>query len=234
MGGMSAWFQRLGTMLLVLASLSGLAEPKPGVDFDYLAKPIPIASPGKVEVIEFFWYGCPHCYHAEAPVEFWAGSLPKDVVFRREHAMFEGNSNWLGHAKLFVALRIMGLVDKLTPAVFDAIHKEGLELRNEDVLFPWIAKQGVDRTKFETAYSSFQAQALLAQSMRISDQYGLTGVPAFIVNGKYRVSPSHFQTIEQFFAVLNTLIAHERDALSAAAPTKDEAAPVANSKKKKK
>jgi thiol:disulfide interchange protein DsbA len=229
---MSSFFARLfAAMALVMGAMAAqAADPKPGVDFDYLPTIMPTDSPGKVEVIEFFWYGCPHCFHLEPQVEAWAKTLPKDVVFRREHAMFEGNTNWAGHAKLFVALKTLGLVDALTPKVFDAVHNQRVELRDESTLFDWIAKQGVNRAQFEAAYKSFAAQAGFARQIQLSRDYGLDGVPVFIVNGKYRTSPAKVQSEEKTFDVINALIVKERATLK---PVKAEA-PAADAKPTKK
>jgi thiol:disulfide interchange protein DsbA len=217
-------FARLAVVVgLTFAAFGAQAdEPKPGVDFDYLPVVMPTDTPGKIEVIEFFWYGCPHCIHLEPMVEAWAKTLPKDVVFRREHAMFPGNSNWAGHAKLFVALKALGLVDSLTPKIFDAVHNQHIELRDEATLFDWIAKQGVNRAQFEAAYKSFSAQAGFARLIQLSQDYRIDGVPTFVVNGKYSTSPAKVQSEEKTFAVINALIAKERASLK---PAKAEAKP---------
>lgn len=204
----------VGLMLGAVASQA--AEPRAGVDFDYLPSAMPTETPGKIEVIEFFWYGCPHCFHAEPAVEAWAKTLPKDVVFRREHAMFEGNTSWAPHAKLFVTLRNMGLVDSMTPKVFDAVHNQHIELRDEDVLFDWIAKQGINRAQFEAIYKSFGIQAGMNRQIELSRMYHIDGVPTFIVNGKYVTSPGKMQvsdevaSAQKMVGVINALIAKER------------------------
>ncbi|QNM96888.1 thiol:disulfide interchange protein DsbA/DsbL [Chitinimonas koreensis] len=205
-------FARVLAAGLALAALSTQAAPRAGVDFDYMPNVMPVEQPGKIEVIEFFWYGCPHCYHLEPGVEAWEKKLPKDVNFRREHVMWDGRSDMAGHAKLFVALKALNQVDALTPKVFDAIQKDGIELREEKTLFDWVAKQGVDRAKFEAAYKSFGAQAGFSRATQLSRDYRIEGVPTFIINGKYKTSPSKTGTEDKFFQVVNELIAQERAA----------------------
>lgn len=222
-------FARLLATGLALAALSSHAEVRPGVDFDYLPTVMPTDSPGKIEVIEFFWYGCPHCYHLEPKVEAWAATLPKDVVFRREHVMWDGRSDMAGHAKVFVALKALGQVNALTPKVFDAIQKDGVELRDEKTLFDWVAKQGVNRAQFEAAYKSFGAQSGLNRAGQLTRDYRVDGVPSFVINGKYKTSPSKTGDEAKMFQVIGELIAKER----AAAPKPAAAVPAAAKPAKK-
>ncbi|GAB3260895.1 thiol:disulfide interchange protein DsbA/DsbL [Chitinimonas naiadis] len=220
-------FTRLLATGLALAAFSAHAEVRAGVDFDYLPNVMPTEAPGKIEVIEFFWYGCPHCYHLEPKVAAWEATLPKDVVFRREHVMWDGRSDMAGHAKVFVALKALGQVNALTPKVFNAIQKDGIELRDEKTLFDWVAKQGVNRAQFESAYKSFGAQSTFARAAQLTRDYRIDGVPNFIVNGKYKTSPSKTGDEDKLFGVINELIAKERAAKPAAA-----AAPAAKPAKK--
>ncbi|MBV8659838.1 MAG: thiol:disulfide interchange protein DsbA/DsbL [Burkholderiales bacterium] len=210
---------------IALGALSAHAiEPRAGVEYDYMPTALPTDTPGKIEVIEFFWFGCPHCYKAEPAVEAWAKTLPKDVVFRREHVMWEGRSDMEGHVRIFLALKSMGLLDSMTQKVFDAIQRDHIELRREDVLFDWIAKQGIDRAKFEANYkSAFSVNAGIARATQLAGTYHIDGVPMFIVNGKYKTSPTSVQRgsstpmdevkgSQVTLDVVNALIAKERAA----------------------
>ncbi|WP_374349662.1 thiol:disulfide interchange protein DsbA/DsbL [Chitinimonas sp.] len=216
------------SVLFGLAALAAFgvnaAEPVAGTDYQVLKTPQPIATPGKGEVIEFFWYGCPHCFHYEPFVEAWAKTLPKDVVFRREHALFAGRSDMEGHGRLFVALKSLGKVEALTPKVFDAIHKDKIELRDQDKLFDWISKQGVDRKQFEGAYGAFSMQAELKRQEQNVATYQLTGVPAFVVNGKYVVSAKGGdENGQQLFATINALLTKDKPAGKDAKPASKDA-----------
>lgn len=206
-------FTRFFAAGLVLAALGCQADTRAGVDFDYLPKVMPVEQPGKIEVIEFFWYGCPHCYNLEPGVQAWKKSLPADVVLRREHVMWDGRSDMAGHAKIFNALKASKQVETLTPQVFSAVQRERIELRDEKTLFDWVGKQaGANRAQFEAAYKGFGAQAQLTRAMQLTRDYGIDGVPTFIVNGKYKTSPSKVGDERRFFQVLNELIAKERAA----------------------
>lgn len=178
-----------------------------------LATPQPTEAKGKVEVIEFFWYGCPHCNKVEPAVEAWEKNLPKDVVFRREHVMWDGRSDMEGHAKLFVTLRMMGLLPKYQQAVFDAVHGSKVELRDEKTLFDWIAKKGINRAQFESAYKSFGIGAQLSRAKQLTRNYRIDGVPTFVVNGKWVTSPHQAGSEQKMFALINGLIAEERKAM---------------------
>ncbi|QDQ28977.1 thiol:disulfide interchange protein DsbA/DsbL [Chitinimonas arctica] len=176
-----------------------------------LANPQPVETPGKIEVIEFFWYGCPHCYQVEHTVGAWEKTLPKDVVFRREHALWDGRSDMTGHAKLFITLRLMGLLPKYNRAVFDAVASK-IELRDEQVLFDWVAKQGINRSQFEAAYKSFGIGAQLGRAKQLTKTYRIEGVPTFIINGKFVTSPHQAGSEQRMFALIDELIARERKA----------------------
>ncbi|GLR12969.1 thiol:disulfide interchange protein DsbA/DsbL [Chitinimonas viridis] len=170
----------------------------------------PVATPGKIEVIEFFWFGCPHCSALEPAVAAWEKSLPPDVVLRREHVMWDGRSDMEGHTKLFVTLRTMGLLAQHQRAVFDAIHGGRVELRDEKTLFEWVAKRGINRAQFEAAYKSFGIGSQIGRAKQMTRDYRVNGVPTFIVNGKYSTSVSQAGGEQQLFAILNKLIAQER------------------------
>jgi len=181
-----------------------------GPEYSRLADPQPTESSGKVEVIEFLWYGCPHCNSLEPLVEAWQKRLPKDVVFRREHVLWDGRTDMEGHAKLFVTLRAMGLLEKHHRAAFDAIHRSKLELRQEAALLDWVAKQGIDRSKFEATYKSFAVNAQTGRAKTLTKNYRVAGVPTFVINGKYVTSPSSAGGEDRLFAVIDKLIADER------------------------
>ena len=177
--------------------------------FEKLATPQPVQEQGKIEIIEFFWYGCPHCHELEPAIETWEKTLPKDVVFRREHVLWEGRKETRGHAKLFVTLRAMGILAEHQRAVFDAIHKNKLKLHDEKVAFDWAAKRGIDRTKFESTYKSFGVDTQVSRAKKMTDNYLIDGVPKFVVNGKYMTSPHQAGDETKMFALIDRLVKQE-------------------------
>jgi thiol:disulfide interchange protein DsbA len=166
--------------------------PVQGKDFIELSPPQLTESGDKNEVIEFFWYRCPHCYALEPVLEPWAKKLPADTQFKRVPAVF--NEEWALDARIFFALDSLGLVDKLHRALFDQIHKNGgAALKGPTYMkfvADWLAKQGVDMAKYDAALRSFTVESRLKRAMQAAQAYRLDGVPAIAINGRYMVSAS--------------------------------------------
>ena len=192
---------------IVLASST---MPAAGADFTRLQSALPTDVPGKIEVIEFFWYGCPHCRALEPMVEDWENRLPKDVVFRREHVIWDGRSETETHARIFLTLRAMGMLAQHHRAVFDALHVAKARLRAESEIFDWAAKRGIDRAKFEATYKSFGVNTQVTRAKDLTAKYLVDGVPSFAVNGKYKASMGRNPDEKRLFAVIDKLIAGER------------------------
>lgn len=196
----------LPLVIILLCSTVRAAGP----DFTRLSTTLPTDTPGKIEVIEFFWYGCPHCNELEPMVEAWEKRLPKDVVFRREHVIWDGRSETETHARLFLTLRAMGLLTQHHRAVFDAIHAAKTRLRSESEVFDWAAKRGIDRAKFEATYKSFGVNMQTTRAKDMTGKYLVDGVPSFAVNGKYKASMGGAHDEKRLFEIVNKLIAEER------------------------
>jgi protein dithiol oxidoreductase (disulfide-forming) len=177
-----------------------------------LATPQPTDDKNKIEVIEFFWYGCPHCNQLEPAVEVWEKTLPKDVVFRREHILWDSRRETRGQARLFVTLRTMGILAQHQRAVFDAVHTKKVKFQDEKVAFDWVAQRGIDRAKFESTYKSFGVETQVNRAKQMTDNYRIDGVPKFAINGKYMTSPHQAGSEAQMFAIINGLITQERGA----------------------
>jgi len=198
------------TLALVAAavlSLSAFAASDAvfeGHDYTRVKNTQPVATGKKVEVLEFFWYRCPHCFQLEPALNTWLKTLPKDAQVRRVPAVFR--EDWAPGAKTYYTLEQMGLLDRLHKKVFDAYHVENLNLNDPAVLGGWIAKQGVDRKKFEAIYNSFSTQAKVMNGSRLATAYALSGVPALIIDGKYATSMSMAQTEPRLFDILDQLI----------------------------
>jgi thiol:disulfide interchange protein DsbA len=136
----------------------------------------------------------------------------KDVAFRREHVVWPGRSDIEAHARLFVTLRTMGLLDRHHQAVFDAIHKEKTSLRTEKEIFDWVAKRGIDRAKFEATYKSFGVNTQIARARDLIDRFEADGVPSFGINGKYYTSLAAARGSKRMLEIVHKLIADERAA----------------------
>ncbi|MCA1979069.1 MAG: thiol:disulfide interchange protein DsbA/DsbL [Thiobacillus sp.] len=192
-------------------SAAVLAAPEAafeGRDFARVNPPHAVATGKKIEVLEFFWYRCPHCFQLEPGLTQWLKKLPKDAQVRRVPAVFR--PDWQPGAKLYYTLEQMNLLGKLHEKVFNAYHIENLDLNNPAVLGDWIAKQGVDRKQFEAIYNSFSTQSKATQGAKLATEYAITGVPAFIVDGKFATSVSMTGSEARLFEVLDQLIAKAR------------------------
>jgi thiol:disulfide interchange protein DsbA len=201
----------LAMFAAAVLSLSAFAAPDAafeGHDYASLKKAQPIATGKEIEVLEFFWYRCPHCFQLEPGMNKWLKTLPKDAQVRRVPAVFR--PDWLPAAKIYYSLEQMGLVDRLHGKVFDAYNIENLDLNNPAVLGGWIAKQGVDRKKFETIYNSFSTQSKANQGAQLATAYAISGVPTLVVDGKFMTSMSMTQSEPRLFEVLDQLIVKAR------------------------
>lgn len=197
-------------ILLSLAGLAGAAELKEGQHYTTFNPPRPTESRDKIEVTEFFWYGCAHCFNFEPILGKWLKKLPPDVTFRRVPAVFPGKNggpgNWAPGAKLFYTLEAMGLLEKLHGEVFDAMHIDRLNLQDEKVLFDWMARKGVDRQKFTDTWNAFAIQGKVQRAQQLTLQYNLTGVPATVVEGKYMPASGSAGSHDEITTILDALI----------------------------
>lgn len=184
--------------------------PVEGRQYVRLSQAAPVSAPaGKVEVVEFFWYGCNHCYAFEPSLAAWAAQLPADVVFRRVPVAFRENP-FGNHQRLFYALEAMGLVSTLHAKVFHAIHAEQQALDKPETIADFVARHGVDRAKFLAMFNSFAVQTKCKQARTLSDAYKIEGVPTLGVAGRYFTSVSHNGNPERTLATTNYLIALAR------------------------
>ncbi|WP_124552407.1 thiol:disulfide interchange protein DsbA/DsbL [Methylophilus methylotrophus] len=161
------------------------ADPQMGEQFDQVAQQISTDQPAKIEVMELFWYGCPHCYHMEQPLQAWVKKQPADVYFKRMPAL--PNASWAPMAKAYFAMQELGVLEKLHSQLFDAIHKaKSLNPADEAAAIDWVTKQGgLDKIKVEKAFKSFATNMQMNKAMQVFRSSGATGVPALIIDGKY-------------------------------------------------
>lgn len=175
--------------------------------YETLAAAQPTQDPQKIEVIEFFWYGCPHCYSFEPLVHKWLENKPKNVQFIRQPAIF--SKLWGKHAKAYFTAEALDVVDKVHTDFFNAIQNQKKKLQTEDQLVEFFSAYGVKEQDFKDAYNSFFVDTKMRQAKEIQSRYGLQGVPAIIVNGKYKVTAKLAGSQEQMINVVNQLIAQE-------------------------
>ncbi len=206
---------------LIVFFAAGLtqAQPTAGVEYRELSAAQPADTAGKIEVIEFFWYGCPHCYNFEPVLTPWVKKLPKDVQFRRIPAIF--NDEWELSARAYYTLEAIGEGERLHKPLFDAVHQDTrLKVANEAALTEWLGKHGVDTKKFAAAYRSFSVEGKVKRAKQLTQAYKIEGVPAMAVNGKYVVMTDNIKSFEQMLAVSDYLIDQSRKKGGKDAPKK--------------
>ena len=187
------------------------AAPKEGKDYIKLAKPASVsAAAGKVEVVEFFWYSCPHCNAFEPQFEAWAKSQPADVVVRRVPVAF--NASFVPQQKLYYALEGMNQLPQLHAKVFRTIHVDRNLLKTDDAIFDWVGKQGVDLAKFKEVYNSFTVANQARKAAQLQNEYDVEGVPAMGVAGRYYTDGTKAGNMENVLRVVNALVASSRKA----------------------
>ena len=187
---------------------------KEGADYLVLDKPAPTeAGAGKIEVVEFFWYSCPHCNKFEPQLEEWIKKMPKDVTLRRAPVAFK--PDFEPQQRLYFVLEAMGKVEELNKKVFAAIHVERQALNTLPLIADWAEKQGINKAKFTEAYNSFPIVTKSLKATKLQDAYSVDGVPALGVAGKFYTSGAVAQTMERALQVTDHLIGLARKSKSA-------------------
>jgi thiol:disulfide interchange protein DsbA len=203
----SAWMAvGLGPVAVASRAQGGPVE---GVNFIRLSKPAPVAVPaGKVEVVEFFWYGCPHCNALEPALEAWIKKLPADVVFRRVPVAFGAVHE--AHQRLFYTLEAMGQLGTMHPKIFAAIHTQRQRLEKEAEQVAFLKGAGVDTAKYAEVSKSFSVQTKMRQAKQLAEAYDIDGVPTIGVHGRFVTSGSLAGDNLRALAVADVLIARAR------------------------
>lgn len=205
----------------LLAALATAATPLPfsvraqqgDAGYTTLQNAVPVENPAKIEVAEFFWYGCIHCYNLEPVLHTWLPKLPPDVYFRRVPAVF--NERWALDAANYYAFEALGVLDKLHMPFFDAIHKDRLKTDNPAALNEWLAKNGVDPKKFEAATKSFGVQSKVKRATQATAGARIDGTPALMVQGRYTISTEQGRSREGMLANAEKLFPVVRKTLAA-------------------
>ena len=202
-------FALSATALAAPALISLPAHAQSGKGYVELKSRAPVNAPaGQVEVVEFFSYGCVHCMHFEPIFAAWKKAAPKDVSVRLEHVGF--NSSFEPLQRIYYALESMGKVDEVHAKIFDALQVKKIRLDKPEVLFPWMAEQGLDRAKFEAAYKSFGVASKIRQVTQLQDAYKVEGTPALGIAGRYYTDGSMAGGFERMIQITNNLIAQTR------------------------
>ena len=198
-----------GTVAFSSTAQAQAKPPKEGTDYLTVDKAASTEAPaGKIEVVEFFWYSCPHCNHFEPQLQAWLKKLPKDVYFRRVPVSFR--PDFEPQQRLYYVLESLGLVEKLQTKVFQAIHEEKLPLATVDQIAAWAAKQGISNAKFTEAYNSFPVVTKARKATQLQDQYKVQGVPAIGVAGRYYTDGTQAGSMEHALVVTEFLLALAR------------------------
>ena len=186
-------------------------KPEDGSEYKTLDKRVATEAPtGKIEVVEFFWYACPHCNAFEPQLEAWQKRLPADVVLRRVPVAFR--DDFVPQQRLFYTLETMGKLDELHRKVFHAIHAEKQALNKEDLIVAWVEKNGVDKAKFQELYNSFAVSTKARKAAQLQDAFKVEGVPALGVAGRWYTDGSMAGSMPRAVQVAEYLIAEARKA----------------------
>ena len=207
---------KLRRTLLAAFALSPLvarAQPA-GEDSAYttLKNALPVETPGKIEVAEFFWYGCIHCYNLEPALDKWLPALPADTQFRRIPAVF--NERWAHDAAIYYAFESLGVLEKLHRPFFDAIHKSRLRTEVPAALEEWMSKNGMDPQKFDATMKSFGVQSKVKRAVQLTAASRIDGTPALMVHGRYTISADQGKSGAGMLATADALAGMVRKSLA--------------------
>jgi thiol:disulfide interchange protein DsbA len=204
---------------LSLAPLAPLARAQQRTtdsgEYTTLKEGFPIETPGKIEVAEFFWYGCIHCYNLEPVLEGWVPKLAPDVQFRRIPAVF--NQRWALDAAIFYGFEALGVLNKVHRPFFDSIHKDHLKTDNQAALDEWLTNHGLDPKKVDAAIKSFGVQSKVKRAAQLTSASQIDGTPALAVQGKFTISAEQGKTREGMLANADRLIVTLRKGMAGAA-----------------
>ena len=198
-------------MLLMIPLLACAEASGPYLEGEHYAElpdPVATGNSGKIEVLELFWYGCPHCYALEPRLEAWVEKLPQDVEFIRMPAVLA--RHWVTHARAYYAAALLGVEKETHSALFKAMHERRENISDQASLAAFFAKHGVEEKDFNQAFKSFSVSSKLQKAQMNQRKYRATGVPAIIVNGKYRVGMGMKGGDKELFDVVEFLINKER------------------------
>lgn len=191
--------------LIIPVAWAASDENKP---YEELTNPQPTNTGDNIEVIELFWYGCPHCYHLEPEVEAWLKTKPEDVTFVRIPAVL--GPSWELLARGYYTAELLGILDQTHEKIFERLHKDRKPIRNTKELSTFFLAHGASAKQFDETFKSFAVVTKTNRAKQAAQMYGVHGVPTIVVNGKYRTSPNLAGGNKQIFKVVDELIAKAR------------------------
>lgn len=206
-------------VLVMTAAFVGIAQAQDyvaGQHYKVLTTPVPVTDPSRIEVVEIFWYGCPHCRDFNPMIKAWAKTLPEDVNLELLPVSTAKDSKIKVHAMAFFASQALGVQDDVHQALFDAIARDKRPLNSESAMIEFLAGLGVDKARLEKAFASSGLRARSESAFKRVQAFQAPGVPALIVNGKYRIDAGDAGGFSGMLAVADFLIAQERAAMAAA------------------
>jgi len=199
-------------MLGGLTSLPAAAEPEAafveGQDYEIITPPQPTQTDDKIEVLEIFWYGCPHCYDFEPYISEWQAGMAEDVEFRRMPGVFR--KSWIPQARAYYTAEALGVTEQIHGDFFKAMHEQDRDLANENEIAEFFVAHGVSRDDFDSAWNSFTVDGKVKKAVKMGPAYQITGVPSVIINGKYRTAATMTGSYENLLEVMNYLVDKER------------------------
>jgi thiol:disulfide interchange protein DsbA len=218
------WLLALIFPFALLGTANG-GDFEAGKQYVALKNPQPTSTSDKIEVVELFWYGCPHCYELEPFVKDWLASKPEDVEFVRMPAIL--GKGWELLARAYYTAELLNIMDKIHQPLFQAIHVNRQKFRNEADVQALFSNQGVSTGDFKNTFNSFAVAVKINNARQMTRRYAITGVPTLIVNGKYSTSGKLAGGNRNIIDVVNYLVDRERPALPAVAPAEAAAVPAA-------
>jgi thiol:disulfide interchange protein DsbA len=194
---------------LLVSATPAYAQLAVGRDYVPINPPQPTENAAKIEIVEFFSYGCPHCSDFHPLISKWAAKLPADVTFKRVPVSF-GRSQWANIGKLYYAAEAIGELGRLDNAAFHAIHQKNIKLYDDATIIEWVGQQGVDSKKFSEAYNSFGVQSKMKRADQMAGGYKVQGVPAIAVDGRYMVLGKEVKSYDELLTIADQVIAKVR------------------------
>jgi len=185
------------------------ADIDEGIEYQLVSPPVRTENDTKIEIVELFWYGCPHCYQFEPKLDKWKKNLPANVEFVRIPAVFAKRPSWELHARAYYTAEFLGVLDKTHGPLFDAIHKRNEKLFTKQALANFFARYGVDKKEFLETLYSFGVSMKVDRAIDLTNRYGINGVPTVIVNGRYRTHASLTNGQAGMLKVMDFLISKE-------------------------
>lgn len=189
----------------LLLPVNASAQQPVRADIDYrVIKPQPVAVADRIEVIDFFWYGCPHCNNLQPALERWIGNKPADVLVRRIPVILR--DSWAPHARIYYTLEALGQVERLHQRVYHGYHVEELHMSKPEVMSAWAQRNGIERERWEQAYNSPEVRRKVEEAARLTRAYQVTGTPSLVVNGRYLTSGNMAESLNRVVEIVDGLV----------------------------